>query len=128
VAKLSDDQAKLLTDPNIAVVVTIRPDGTPQITPTWVDWDGERVLVNTAEGRAKLDYLERDPRISVFVLDPGDDHHWVSITGPAELTREGAEEHIHKLSRKYNGREYPNPKNPARVLAKVTPERVNGEG
>jgi PPOX class probable F420-dependent enzyme len=125
-AKLSDDQAKLLTDPNIAVIATIRPDGTPQVTPTWIDYDGEHVLVNTAEGRAKADNLARDPRVSVFVLDPDNPYNWVSITGPAEVTREGAEEHINKLSHKYNGTDYPEPKNPPRVLAKVTPERVNG--
>jgi PPOX class probable F420-dependent enzyme len=127
-AKLNENQAKLLTDPNIAVVATIRPDGTPQVTPTWVDWDGEHVLVNTAEGRAKADNLHRDPRVSVFVLDPGNPYNWVSITGPVELTNEGAEEHINKLSHKYNGTDYPNPKEPQRVLAKVTPEKVNSAG
>jgi PPOX class probable F420-dependent enzyme len=128
-AKLSDDQAKLLTDPNIAVIATIRPDGTPQVTPTWIDYDGEHVLVNTAAGRAKAANLQRDPRVSVFVLDPDNPYNWVSVTGPAELTQEGAEEaeeHINKLSHKYNGTDYPEPKNPPRVLAKVTPERVNG--
>jgi PPOX class probable F420-dependent enzyme len=125
VAKLNEDQVKLLTDRNIAVVATIRPDGTPQVTPTWVDYDGEHVLVNTAEGRAKADNLERDPRMSVFVLDPENQYHWLSITGPVELTHEGAEEHINKLSHKYNGADYPDPKNPRRVIAKVTPEKVN---
>jgi PPOX class probable F420-dependent enzyme len=124
--KLNDNQAKLLTDPNIAVVATIRPDGTPQVTPTWVDYDGEHVLVNTGEGRAKADNLRRDPRMSVFVLDPSNIYNWVSITGPVELTNEGAAEHINKLSHKYNGKDYPDPTNPPRVLAKVTPERVNG--
>jgi PPOX class probable F420-dependent enzyme len=128
VAKLNENQAKLLTDPNIAVVATIRPDGTPQVTPTWVDWDGEHVLVNTAEGRAKADNLRRDPRMSVFVLDPANIYNWVSITGPVELTNEGAEEHINKLSHKYNGTDYPTPKDPPRVLAKVTPEKVNSAG
>jgi PPOX class probable F420-dependent enzyme len=127
-AKLNESQAKLLTDPNIAVVATIRPDGTPQVTPTWVDYDGEHVLVNTAEGRAKADNLQRDPRVSVFVLDPGNVYNWVSITGPVEMTNDGAEDHIQKLSQKYNGTEYPEPKNPPRVLAKITPERVNGPG
>ena len=126
--KLSEAQAKLLTDPNIAVVATIRPDGTPQVTPTWIDYDGENVLMNTAEGRAKAHNLERDPRVSVFVLDPSNIYNWVSITGPVELTTEGAEAHIQKLSQKYNGTEYPAPKDPPRVLAKVKPERVNGPG
>jgi len=125
---LNGKQAKLLLDKNLAVVATIRPDGTPHVTPTWVDWDGEHVLINTAEGRSKPKYLRRDPRVSVLVLDPKDPYNWVSITGTAELTHEGAEEHIHKLSHKYNGRDYDNPKDPQRILVKITPERVNSPG
>ena len=127
-ATLNEKQAKLLLDPNLAVVATIRPDGTPQLTPTWVDWDGEHVLINTAEGRWKPKYLRRDPRVSVFVLDPGNPYNWVSVTGKAELTHEGAEEHIHKLSRKYRGEDYDAPKDPQRILVRVTPERVNSPG
>jgi PPOX class probable F420-dependent enzyme len=127
-ATLNEKQAKLLLDPNLAVVGTIRPDGTPHVTPTWVDWDGEHVLINTGEGRSKPKYLRRDPRVSVFVLDPNDPFNWVSITGTAELTHEGAEEHIHKLSRKYTGRDYDNPENPQRILVKITPERVHSAG
>jgi PPOX class probable F420-dependent enzyme len=127
-AKLNEKQAKLLTDKNLAAVATIREDGTPQVTPTWVDWDGEHVLVNTAEGRAKPRNLRRDPRVSVLVMDPDDPYNWVSVTGTAELTHEGAEEHIEKLSHKYNGKDYPNPKDPQRVLVKITPERVNPPG
>ncbi len=123
-AKLNEKQAKLLLEPNIAVVATIRSDGTPHVTPTWVDWDGEHVLINTAEGRSKPKYLRRNPSVSVFVLDPDDPYNWVSITGTAELTHEGAEEHIHKLSHKYRGQDYDNPKEPRRILVRITPERV----
>ncbi|MEX0674585.1 MAG: PPOX class F420-dependent oxidoreductase, partial [Gaiellaceae bacterium] len=94
-AKLSEKQIELLRRPNLAIVGTIRPDGTPQLTPTWVDTDGEHVLVNTAEGRWKTRNLRRDPRISVTVVDRDDPYNWVSVTGTAELTHEGAEEHIH---------------------------------
>ena len=127
-ASLTEKQAQLLLDPNLAVVATVRPDGTPQVTPTWVDWDGEHVLINTAEGRRKPDYLRRDPRVSVFVLDRNDPYNWVSITGTAELTDKGAEEHIHKLSRKYTGEDYDLPEDQRRVLVKITPERVNSPG
>ena len=124
-AKLNENQAKLLTDPNLAAVATIREDGTPQVTPTWVDWDGEHVLVNTGEGRAKPRNIRRDPRVSVLVMDPADPGNWVSITGPAELTHDGAEEHIEKLALEYTGSEFSSPKDPRRVLVKITPERVN---
>jgi len=125
-AKLTDKQAKLLTDPNLAVVATIRPDGTPQLTPTWVDYDGENVLFNTAEGRAKPANLRRDPRVSLFVLDPNDPYNWVSITGPAELSEEGAGEHINKLSHKYNGTDYEDKS--GRLIVRIKPERVNSPG
>jgi PPOX class probable F420-dependent enzyme len=122
--KLSEKQIELLRRPNLAIVATVRRDGTPQLTPTWVDTDGEHVLVNTAEGRWKTRNLRRDPRISVTVVDRDDPYAWVSVTGTAELTHEGAEEHIHKLSHKYRGRDYDSPKDPQRILVKITPERV----
>jgi PPOX class probable F420-dependent enzyme len=123
-AKLSEKQIELLLRPNLAVVATVRPDGTPQLTPTWVDTDGEHVLINTAEGRWKPRYLRRDPRVSVTVVDREDPYNWVSVTGTAELTHEGAEEHIHKLSHKYRGKDYDSPKDPQRILVRITPDRV----
>ena len=123
-AMLSEKQIELLRKPNLAIVATVRPDGTPQLTPTWVDTDGEQVLVNTAEGRWKTRYLRRDPRISVTVVDRDDPYDWVSVTGTAELTHEGAEEHIHKLSHKYRGKDYDSPKDPQRILVRITPDRV----
>jgi PPOX class probable F420-dependent enzyme len=124
-AKLSEKQIELLRRPNLAIVGTIRPDGTPQLTPTWVDTDGEHVLINTAEGRWKPRYLRRDPRVSVTVVDKDDPFNWVSVTGTAELTHEGAEEHIHQLSHKYRGKDYDSPKDPQRILVRITPERVS---
>jgi PPOX class probable F420-dependent enzyme len=124
-AKLSEKQIELLQRPNLAVVATVRPDGTPQLTPTWVDTDGEHVLVNTAEGRAKPRNLRRDPRVSVCVVDRDDPYNFVSVTGTAELTHEGAEEHIHQLSHKYRGKDYDSPKDPQRILVTITPERVS---
>jgi PPOX class probable F420-dependent enzyme len=96
-----------------------------QLTPTWVDYDGEHVLINTAEVRAKPRNLRRNSHVSVCVVDCEDPYNWVSITGTAELTHEGAEEHIHKLSHKYTGEDYPLKSDEQRVLVKITPERVN---
>ena len=124
-ATLNERQAELLRGENLAIVATVRPDGSPQLTPTWVDYDGEHVLINTAEGRAKPRNLRRNSHVSVCVVDCDDPYNWVSITGTAELTREGAEEHIHKLSHKYNGDDYPLKPDEQRVLVKITPERVN---
>src|SRR5438874_411360 len=62
-AELTPDQARLLEEPNVGVLATIRRDGTPHATPIWVDWDGERVVFNTAVGRAKERHMRRDPRV-----------------------------------------------------------------
>lgn len=125
-AKLSEQAVQLLRGKNLAVVAPIREDGTPQLTPVWVDTDGENVLFNTAEGRAKPRYLRRDPRVSVFVVDREDDYRWVSVTGTAELTTEGADEHIDDLSEKYTGRRPYASRAPGEQRLKVIvhPERV----
>ena len=123
--RLTERQVELLERPNIAIVATIRGDGTAQLTPTWIDTDGEHVLINTAEGRAKTRNLRRDPRVSICVVDRDDQYDWVAISGSAELTYEGAEEHIHRLARKYRGKDYDRPSNPRRILVTVTPERIS---
>lgn len=126
VATLTAEQAKLFEDPNIGLVATIRSDGTPQVTPVWVDWDGEHVLFNTAEGRAKPRNIRRDPRVTVAVVSRDDPYSWVSVSGQAELVEEGAAEHIDKLARKYTGREeYGIPAGEKRMIVRVTPERIN---
>jgi len=124
-AALSERQAELLWSDNIAVVATVREDGSPQLTPTWVDYDGEHVLVNTAEGRFKPRNLRRNTHVSVCVVDRDDAYNWVSITGTAELIHDGAVEDIHELARKYTGADYPLNPEEQRVIVKITPERVN---
>lgn len=124
-ATLNEKQIELLRGRNLAIVAVHRPDGSVQLTPTWVDWDGEHVLINTAEGRWKPRYLRADPRVSVSVVDRDDPYNWVSVTGRAELTHEGAEAHIHELSHKYRGEDYSAPKDPPRILVRITPERVS---
>lgn len=128
-AKLTEKQAQLLLDTNFASVATIRPDGTPHVTPVWVDYDGENVVFNTAFGRAKERYLRRDPRVSVQVFSMENPYQYVSVTGTAELVEEGAREHIDKLSLKYTGREkYPEYPGERRLIVKVRPERVDAFG
>lgn len=128
-ATLTDEQAQLFLDTNFAAVATIRSDGTPQVTPVWVDWDGERIVFNTAEGRAKPRNLRRDARVTVFVLNRDNPYQWISVTGHAELTHEGAAEHIDKLAKKYTGRDsYGLDPKEQRILVRVRPERVNASG
>jgi PPOX class probable F420-dependent enzyme len=123
-ASLSDEQARLFLEPNIGLVATIREDGTPQVTPVWVDWDGERVVFNTAEGRWKPRNISRDPRVTVTVLDRENPYEWVAVTGPAEISEDGAVEHINRLSQKYVGRDFGLRSGEKRLIVRVRPERV----
>ena len=125
---LTDEQAALFLADNYAVVATLRTDGSPHQTATWVDWDGERVLFNITVTRKKYEELQRDPRVSVFVFDGDNRYRWVTVSGTAELTLDGAAEHIHKLSRKYRGRDYALKPEEQRVIVRVTPERVTAYG
>src|SRR6266540_6115360 len=91
---LTADDLALINEPHLGYVATVMADGSPQITPVWVDTDGENVRFNTARGRVKTRNLERDPRIAVLVVDEKDFYRWVEVRGTAELIDEGADEHI----------------------------------
>ena len=123
-AKLTDEQARLFLDKNYGVVATLRADGSPRLTTVWVDADGGDVLFNITRTRKKLRDLRRDARASLLVFDGDDPYTWVAVDGRVELTEEGANEHIHKLSRKYRGRDYDLRAGEQRVLARMTPERI----
>ena len=128
---LSAGVRKLLESPNFAHLATVMPDGSPQVTPVWVDYDGAHVLVNTAEGRQKPRNLRRDPRVALSVVDQGNAYAWVAIRGRVvELTHENADEHIDRLSKKYLGRDsYPARKaGEQRVIVKIEPEHVASMG
>lgn len=98
---LSRAQAQLFEDANIGVLGTLRKDGTSHLTPVWVSLDGDVIVINTCSDRLKYRHIQRDPRVSVVVIDKNDSTRYVSVTGIAELTEEGAEEHMYALGRKY---------------------------
>jgi PPOX class probable F420-dependent enzyme len=127
-ATLTEEQAQLFKGRNYATVATIRKDGSAQLTPVWVDWDGENVVFNTAEGRVKPRNIRRRPVVSVQVMDHDDPYKWVSVTGPAEISEEGAVEHIHELSRRYRGRDYDLDPGQKRLIVRVKPERLTARG
>ena len=104
-AELSERAKKLLNGKNFAFVATINKDGSPQLTPTWVDTDGTNVLVNTALGRQKSKNVTRDPRVTVGVFDSSNPYDYVSISGKVakKVTGKAADDHIDKLSKKYTG-------------------------
>jgi PPOX class probable F420-dependent enzyme len=123
--KLSPDQVQLLRETHLAYVATVNRDGSPQVTPVWVDTDGEAIVFNTARGRLKWRNLERDPRVAVTVVDTSDPEGRVLIArGRAELIEEGALEHMDTLSRKYDGKPWAAVPGQTRVIVRVTPERI----
>jgi len=125
-ATLSDKQAQLLLDKNFGSLATLRRDGSPMVTPVWVDWDGQHVIVNTLHARDKPRQIARDPRVEIAVVSAENPYQHVRIAGRAVLSDEGAEEHIDKMSKKYVGEDsYPwRAPGDQRVLVLITPERV----
>jgi PPOX class probable F420-dependent enzyme len=127
---LSERAKRFLQNPFPGVATTMREDGTPHATVVWVSQENGTVGFNTARGRAKPRHLEHDPRVSLTVVDPNDMYRWVSITGRAELTEEGAEAEIDRLAKKYTGKDVYPDKDPARprISVRIVPDRVEEYG
>ncbi len=97
-------KAKALVDaPVIANVATVGADGRPQLTPVWIDLDGEELRFNTAKGRAKHRNLEHNPNVAISIVDPDDPYNVVVVRGTVEGTTDGADAHIDALAKKYLG-------------------------
>jgi len=110
---------------------TLMPDGHPQVTPVWIDFDGQHLLVNSAKGRQKDRNMQRDRRVAVAVMDPDNSYRYLEIRGRVvEITEQGADEHIDRMAKKYLGTDtYPNRRpGEVRVLYKIEPERFNSMG
>ncbi len=127
-SRLTDSARKLLEGKNLLYLTTVNHDGSPQITPVWVDTDGQNVLVNTAVGRVKQKNVTRDPRVALALNTPTDFYDVALIRGRVveQITGDAADKHIDKLAKKYLGKDtYPwrNPKE-KRVLLKIQPDRV----
>jgi PPOX class probable F420-dependent enzyme len=105
--KLPDGFLELLRKPSPCFLTTLMPDGSPQTTETWVDTDGENVVINTVETHLKVKNIRRDPRVSVAVCDASDFSRYYAIRGRVvKLTTEGGAEHIETLAQRYTGRPY----------------------
>jgi PPOX class probable F420-dependent enzyme len=125
---LDEDTVRLAQGKNLATVVTLMPDGQPQALLTWVDTDGEHLLVNTEPQRQRARNLGRDPRITVLIHSDQDPWDWSEVRGHVVDTVGGSEarEHIDKLSRKYVGSDYRNPIGPdGRIILKIAPDKIN---
>jgi PPOX class probable F420-dependent enzyme len=126
--KITDENiARLFEGRNFAFLATVKKDGSPQVTPTWIDRDNDTILINTAKGRVKQENVSRDPRVSISLVDDRNPYSMVTISGKViEQTTEGADEHIDKLARRYlNADRYPNHSaDVKRVILKIKPERI----
>jgi len=119
----------LFTKKAFAQLATVGPDGAPQVTPVWVDFDGTHVRFNTAKGRVKVRNLARNPRVALSIQDPDNPYRYVQVRGRVvEATEKGADAHIDALAKKYLGQDkYPfRQPGEVRVMYKVLPERVQG--
>ena len=132
VALIPDSHQDLLDRRVFVTATTLMPDGTPQSSVVWWDYEGDLIRVNTARGRQKEKNLLRNPKITLLAVDPDDGYRWLEIRGVVEsITEEGGRDHIEKLSRKYENQKYyggfntrRNPEDETRVIVNIRPVRV----
>ena len=125
--QLSDKAVRLIEARNFGFLAVQLPDGSPMVTPVWVDHDGDLILVNTAMGRVKQKQAARGRHVSIAIADTNNMYERITIQGRVlEQTNVGADAHIDKLANKYTGakkyeRSSPNEK---RVIIKIEPVRI----
>jgi PPOX class probable F420-dependent enzyme len=113
---------------SFAHLVTLMPDGSPQVSPVWCDFDGRHVLINSAKGRQKDRNMRRDPRVALSIQDPENPYRYLEVRGRVdEITEKDADPHIDALAKRYMGvDEYPNrAPGEVRVIYKITPEHAH---
>jgi PPOX class probable F420-dependent enzyme len=98
---IPEDHMDLLTRPVHGVLTTILPDGQPQSSLVWCDFDGEFVCVNTSRERQKGKNMKANPKVSLLIVDPENTGRFLQIRGEVELQEEGALEHLDAITRKY---------------------------
>ena len=127
-AELTEADLRLFTEgKNFGHLAALMPDGSPHVTPVWIDARDGLIWVNSAEGRRKVDLIRRDPRVAISVRDPDSPYAGVMVRGSAvEITNEGAAEHIDEMSWTYRNirpYRYHDPTHP-RVLIMIRPDHV----
>jgi len=130
-AAIPEKYADLFQKKAFASLSTLMPDGQPQVTPVWVDFDGKHVLVNSAKGRVKDRNMRRDPRVSMALIDPDNPYRHLQVQGRVvEITENGADQHIDKMAKKYLGQDkYPfRQPGEVRVIYKIEPDRASTMG
>jgi len=121
----------LMDKPAFASLATVNADGTPQVTPVWIDFDGTHVRFNTAKGRVKDANLRRNPNVALSISDPANPYRYIQVKGTVvEITEAGADAHIDALAKKYTGQDRYAHRKPGevRVTYKILPRRVQTMG
>ena len=129
--KFSEDMLALLRKPSTCYLATTMADGSPQITQTWVDTDGENVIINSVQGYVKLKNIARDQRVAVALSSPDNPTRYFQIRGRViKTTTDGAAEHIEILAQKYTGAPYRwyGGRSQVRVIITIEPEKVISMG
>jgi PPOX class probable F420-dependent enzyme len=114
----------LLNDKSKALLylATIMPDGSPQVTPVWFDIDGEHILINTNEGRVKDRNMKARLKVAMTIQDPNDPYRYLGVRGEVVgYTTEGADEHINKLSIRYDDKSWSYRETQRRIIFKIKP-------
>src|SRR3970282_1404686 len=130
---IPDTYKDLFQKKAFAHLATVGADGSPQVTPVWVDFDGTHIRFNTAKGRVKDKNLRRNPKAALSIQDPDNPYRYMQVRGRvAEITEQGADAHIDALAKKYiNKDKYPwRRPDEVRVTYKILPEKIHtlGEG
>ena len=123
---IPDKFKPLFNKPVFAHLATVMPDGRPQVTPVWCEFDGKHVLINSAAGRQKDKNIMRDGRVALSLTDPDNGYSYIEVRGRVvERTEKGAVDHINHLSMKYLGKPYPYMQpGDKRVMYRIEPEHV----
>ncbi|WP_329119131.1 PPOX class F420-dependent oxidoreductase [Streptomyces sp. NBC_01465] len=129
--ELTDAQRKFLDGAQLAVLVTLNADGSPQSSPVWVGLDGDELVVSTQAGRRKDRNLRRDPRVSLTVVDPSDPERYTEVRGTATVAEDVGRAVAASLGEKYHGegggQTYLDlPPEVVRVVIRITPQHVAG--
>ena len=130
-AIIPDKYLDLFQKKAFANLATLMPDGSPQVTPVWVDFDGSYVLVNSARGRQKDKNMKPNAKVSLAIMDPDNPYRYLEIRGTVDaITEQGADAHIDKMAKKYMGKDtYPyRQPSEVRVIYKIKPTKTSQMG
>jgi PPOX class probable F420-dependent enzyme len=129
--RLPEELIALMRQASPCFISTAMPDGSPQLTQTWVDTDGENILINTVEGFLKVQNVSRDPRVAVAVSDPSNPSRYYSVRGKvSNIKSQGGREHIEQLAQRYLGTPYPwyGGRNQTRLILTIEPLKIHSVG